>query len=116
MFFQLITKPVNLRLILGVRTFKTHNWRKAKETKKSAQQNLEKQKLRSKEKVHTGSYTEVNPNLFLHKLEQYSDRGGYRLAAGRPHEFGERSELPTKNFFESLGRIPLTIIYAEFFH
>ena len=43
--------------------------------------------MRSKEKVHTGSYTEVNPNLFLHKLEQYSDRGGYRLATGRPHEF-----------------------------
>ena len=107
MFFQ---------LILDVRTFKTHNWRKAKETKKSAQQNLEKQKLRSKEKVHTGSYTEVNPNLFLHKLEQYSDRGGNRLATRRPHEFGERSDLPTKDFFESLWRIPLTIIYAEFFH
>ena len=69
--------------------------------------------MRSKEKVHTGSYTGVNPNLFLHKLEQYSDRGGYILAAGRPHEFiGERSELPTKDFFESLGRITLTIIYA----
>ena len=33
----MITKPVNLRLIPGVRTFKTHKWRKAKETKKSTQ-------------------------------------------------------------------------------